>query len=209
MALTLRHYPLASGVFNLTHLNENLADITAKFDAGIDDSDISPDAAISLSKLAASNIEHWVTLKYHFAQGNAGAGATWTSLAVSATVPLDAVPIPGQSTDTSWVVTDYVFVCNDVGTADGAFGLYVGHYDGAGAWTNDHTIVASQNITPSPVDNLGTQGRSARLSSPTITYGSDVKSLALMVAAQGTAVITAENSFLAVSVRLRRVLQSI
>lgn len=200
MALTLRHYPLASGVFNLTHLNENLSDIQDKFNGGIDNSDISTLAAIAPTKLSASNQEWTAQLKYHF--GNQGA---WP--AVGATTPLDVVPVPGQSGDTSWIATDVTWVCNDVGDGAGSFDVRYGSFNGAGVWVNAGSIAAGTTIA-SVAANAGNEGRSARLA-VSIPNGADVTSIALMSGAAGVGVVTAAGSFLCVSVRLRRVLQSI
>lgn len=201
MALTLRHYPLASGVFNLTHLNENLSDIQDKF-GSIDNSDIASDAAIAATKLAASNQEWVVQLIYHF--GDAG---QWPADSSGAT-PLVAVPMPGQNGDTSWVATDVTWVTNDVGSGDALFDVRYGSYNGSGVWANAGSIVTDVAIDDAGANDTGNQGRSARLA-VSIPNGSSVTSIALMSAGQGTDAIAEASSFLAVSVRLRRVLQSI
>lgn len=207
MSLTLRHYPLASGTANLTHVNEDLADIQNKF-GSIDDSDIAAGANIAVTKLAAY-YQEWVVQLLWTVHCTAGpALVVWP--AASATTPLVAVPMPGQSGDGSWVATDVSFVCNDVGTADASFDVRYGHYDGTGVWTNDGSIKTGQTITRLGGDATGSQGRNSR-TAVTIPNGSTVTSIALMSAGQGTNVLNgaAATGFLCVSVRLRRQLQSI
>lgn len=200
MALTLRHYPLASGVFNLTHLNENLADIQNKF-GSIDNSDVASDAAIAVTKLAAANAEWTAQLIVNGAMLAAG----WP--AVSATTPLIAVPMPGQSGDTSWIATDVTWVCNDVGAGTGLFDVRYGSFDGAGAWVDAGTLVTAVTIDDVAA-NTGNEGRSSRLA-VSIPNGADVTSIALMSGGVDATALSTAQGFLSVSVRLRRVLQSI
>ena len=194
-------YTLAAGVVNRANLNSIFAAIVSKFAGNIDNSDISSSANIAPTKLSASNQECWINFAWEFDLHGA-----WP--AVSATTPrTKAIPLPGQSADTSWVATDVTWACNDVGTANGSFDVRYGHYDAAGAWTNDGSVTTGVTITRA-IDNAGNQGRSARLA-VTIPNGATVSSIALMSAGAGTGVVTAAGSFLCVSVRLRRVLQSI
>lgn len=193
-------YPIAAGAVVRQTLNSILAAIVSKFSGGIDNSDISTAASITVTKLAASNCDLWVELPY------LERGTVWP--AVSATTPLVAVPLPGQSGDTAWVATDVSWVCNDIGTADASFDVRYGHYDGTGVWVNDGSITTGVVLTRLGGDGTGSQGRSARLS-VSIPNGATVTSIALMSAGAGTAVITGATGFLVVSVRLRRVLQSI
>ncbi len=193
-------YPLAAGTVTRSVLNSIFAAISSKFSGGIDNSDVNAQAAITPTKLSASNTDVWVHLPFF-------ARAAWP--AVAATTPLVAMPLPGQSGDTSWIATDVTWVCNDIGTADGSFDVRYGHYDGAGAWTNDGSITTGVTLTRIGGDATGSQGRSARLS-VSIPNGATVTSIALMSAGAGTAVVTSTTTgFLCVSVRLRRVLQSI
>ena len=192
-------YPLAAGSVARATLNSILAAIVSKFSGGIDNSDINADADIVPTKLSASNMEWTAYLLYHF-----GMQGAWP--ATGATTPLVAVPMPGQSGDTSWVATDVSYVCSDVGTADASFDVRYGAYDGTGAWVNSGSILTGQTIASPGADNTGSQGRSTRLAE-SIPNSATVQSIALMSAGQGTGVIS--QGFLAVSVRLRRVLQSI
>lgn len=198
MALSLRHYPLSSGIFNLTYLNENLADIQTKF-GNIDNSDIVATAGIVPTKLSASNMEWTAQLVY------TGAMAAWPG--AGATTPLIAIPLPGQSGDASWVATDMTWVCNDVGDGAGSFDVRYGSYGGAGLWANTGSIITGVTIT-SVAANTGYQGRSTRLA-VTLPNSATVLSIGLMSAGAGVGVLSAATGYLAVSVRLRRVLQSI
>jgi len=193
-------YPISAGTVVRSAINSILAAIVSKFNANIDNSDISSTANISPTKLSASNTECWVTLPY------LERGTVWP--AVSATTPLVAAALPGQSGDASWVATDVSWVCNDIGTADASFDVRYGHYDGTGAWTNDGSVTLGVVLTRIGGDGTGSQGRSSRLS-VSIPNGATVTSLALMSAGAGTGVVSAATGFLVVSVRLRRVLQSI
>lgn len=201
MALSLgTGYPLAAGTVTRSVLNTIFASIVSKFSGGIDNTDISSAAAISPTKLSASNTDLWVHLPYY-------ARAVWP--AVSATTPLAIVALPGQSGDADWVATDVTWVCNDIGTADGSFDVRYGGYDGAGLWVNGGSITTGVVLTRLGGDATGNQGRSARLS-VSIPNGATVSSIALMSAGAGTGVVTSTTTgFLVVSVRLRRVLQSI
>ncbi len=199
MALNLGSgFPLAAGTVVRATLNTILTAIVNKFSGGIDNSDINADADIVPTKLSASNQEWVCQLDYYF-----GTQGAWP--AVSATTPLAAVALPGQDGDASWVVTDVCLVCSDVGDGAGLLDVRYGHYV-AGVWTNVGTITASLGINGTGVDGTGTVERDSRLS-VTIPNSTDPYAIALMSAGQGTGVVTA--GFLSVSVRLRRILQSI
>lgn len=199
MNLILPNYPLVAGVISLDQINENFNAIQQH---EITDADISSSAALTVTKLAAYYVETFVQLIYHFnLQGADAAG--WPAAAAT---PLDAVPMPGQSGDAAWTATDVTYVCSDVGSADGAFGVSYGSYDGSGAWVAAGNVLASQTIASPGADGTGSQGRSSRLS-VTIPNGSTVTSLALFCATQGTGLVSAA-SFLKVTVRLRRALMN-
>lgn len=193
-------YPLAAGAVARATLNTILAAIVSKFSGGIDNSDVSASAAITPTKLSASNMEWTAHLIY------TGAMAAWP--AVGATTPLVAIPMPGQSGDTSWVATDVSWVCNDAGDGAGSFDVRYGSFNGAGAWANAGSITTGVTIALAGAANTGNEGRSTRLS-VSIPNGADVTSIALMSAGAGVGVLSAATGFLCVSVRLRRVLQSI
>lgn len=196
MSLTYRHYPLASGVANLTHVNENLADISTWANGNIVGADLSSDAGILTTQLACNKQDCIATLKY---------SAAWP--AASATTPRDLFPLPGLNGDEAWEITDYAWSCSDTGDNTAAFDIRYGRYT-AGTWGNVGSIATGVVFTSGAAADTGGQGRNAaRLSVQIAPDNTAPFSLALMSAVQGANALSA--GILVVSVRMRRVLQSI
>jgi hypothetical protein len=212
MALTLRHYPLASGVANLTYVNENYADILS-WSGSLRSGDMAADAGIVPTQLSNNKLDTIVTLRYVVPPSTGPLAVLgWSAMAVSATTPLDIAPLPGLNGDEAWTVTDYSWVCSDTGSVAGQFDIRYGWFGAGSLWTNVGSIATGVVMTTGG-DGLGNQGRNAaRLSIAIAPNSTAPYSLALMCAATGTGVLTASTTapaILVVNVRLRRVLQSV
>ena len=203
MSLDLPHTTLST-TFVSTESDDNFAAVEDKFDGGITNADVSADAGISVSKIATIYQEVWLELCWH--QGLAVGGANWSAVAVGAATPLDFVALPGSDTDV-WICTDVSWLCTDTGTVKGQFDVRFGAYNGAGVWANAGSIVTAVDMPVVGAGNVGNQGRAYEedaSSGTTITQGATVRGLALMSAAQGTAVMDGGSDFLKVMVALRR-----
>src|SRR3990167_3111592 len=151
MALTLTNTTLSNPA-SKSEVEANFTDIQNKFAGNIINADISSNAAIALSKLAASYeriaLQFKVTHHLYDVAADYINAATASSLsAVAGNTVLDAVPIPGNSSDTNWQISDVSWHCTDTGDGATTVRFEWGYRDAAGAWTVSSTPVANFAIT--------------------------------------------------------------
>jgi hypothetical protein len=189
MSLTYS-YPTLSNPISRTEIQQNFADLAAKF-GNITSADILSTASITASQLAGAYYEFWVQLRY-----NGGAFPAANTI-------LDAVPLPGDSTDSSYSLVNAAWICTDPGNGAAKFSVVQGTYGAAGAWSTYATHIAAQTLAITYGADLPDQGNCA-LGTLTIANSATQRSLALMVHTQGANALSAAGSYLNVSLCLRR-----
>lgn len=123
-----------------SHIQSNLAALDNAISGNLTEINLSSATRIANSQLASPNVEEVITLRW---------GATGgTALAVSATQPIDCIPLAGNTTYTIKSASYTYFSTGGAGTAGSVsinFGTIV-----ANAWNNTTTLVngvALANVT--------------------------------------------------------------
>ncbi len=183
-------------------LETNSADIISKF-GSIDNSDIAASAGIEPGKLSASLQEVFVNLTIRAESLAAGLPAGGTVLT--------AVPIPGSSGDDAWKATDVQWVCTDTGAGTGKVRIEYGEHNASGTWTTVSAIPSSPTtfaITNAAAADDANDVSVKENDSVDLAYTGNPRSIALLSDTADATAVSAAGSFLSVSIRLRRRLQS-
>ena len=140
MALTLT--TSLSSTISKTELQDNFTSIQAKFNGGIDNSDIKASAGIAISKLAAA--KEYVVLVLETRGDSTGLNTDDQYR--------DYVSLPGLSgNQAAWTLTNASWVCTDVGDGSSVptFDVEWQHWDsdaGSGNTTNVTRVIAAEPI---------------------------------------------------------------
>ena len=116
MALTLTNTLNGKTTIVAQDIDDNFADITAKFNGGIGDADVDTNAAIQSSKLSENQFHIYVPLSVHYE----GAAIGWPGS--NTVVALAALPGPSGV----WNVDEIIWACTNTGDAAGAFRIHFG-----------------------------------------------------------------------------------
>ena len=111
--------PTLSDPASKTEVEQNFSDVESWANGGIGNDNISANAGIALTKLAAS--------KEHIALQFVNIDLT---AAASATVPRALIPVPGLSTDAAWTVDRIEWTINDYGAGTADFRVGYGYFTG-------------------------------------------------------------------------------
>jgi hypothetical protein len=213
MALTLTHSTLTDPA-DRTEVEGNFTDVQNKFAGNIVNADISPSAAIDISKLSASYERLAIELRV-FNDGtviNGLTAATPDLEDIADETILDITPLPGDSSDTNWEIYDASWVCTDTG--DGASKLRVewGYYSSTGVWTVTSTPISSFFISNANAANDANDAHQVNSSSTTLAFDANSPhNLALVydvVSAGAGGTLSAAGSFFKMIILLRRVIQA-
>lgn len=216
MAVTLP-FPTLTGTIVSTQLDSNFSTLANRF-GNIVNADISSSAAIDIDKLSAQYERLIVTLKVVTAIDSAAAtsvnGYNDASLsAVTTGIRLDYCPIPGDSSDANWSIYDVSWICTDTGDGATTVSVQWGYFDAVGAWQNSATVVSAITLANASVANDANDAHHVNSSATALDFnhgtgGNTPRSLALVLGTVGTGTLSAEGSFLAVSILLRRKIQA-
>jgi hypothetical protein len=144
MTLTLTNSTLST-TFDSTEIDANFADIVAKFNGNILNSDINASAAVAVTKLAAYR-EH-IVLERTWQGGAAPFAAGWPA----ANTVIGYLTLPGFDNGSSWVVTDIEWACSDTGAGAATFNvnfgdMSTGAFSGAAVTSSAITITNAAGI---------------------------------------------------------------
>ena len=215
MAVTLP-FPTLTGTIVSTQLDSNFSTLGNKF-GNIVNADIASGAAIDIDKLSAQYERMLVTLKVVTTIDSAAAtsvnGLNDASLsAVTTGARLDYCPIPGDSSDTNWEIYDVSWICTDTGDGTTTVSVQWGYFDGTGAWVSSATSVSAITLANAAANNDANDAHHVNSSATTLDFNAGSvntpRSLALVLGTVGTGTLTAEGSFLAVSISMRRKIQA-
>ena len=188
MSLTHTNATLSDPI-DKSEIETNFSETRAKF-GSINNTDISADAGIAVTKLAANNQETLITLALDSSVFSAG----WPA---ATTTPLVWVPFPGDDTDDSLTVVDAVYWCSDPGTS-ATFAVEWGNYTG-GTWTADNTVISTTTIL-----SVGNPA----LSTTTVAFSAtDLRGFGLQSGAADATTLSAANTTFSVSLLCKRVIQ--
>ena len=221
MAVTLP-FPTLSGAIASSELDSNFSTLANRF-GNIVNADIATGAAIDIDKLSAQyermlvQFHIWATESDTAAVTGAAdivAGRIAASLsALAAATVLQVIPIPGDSSDTNWAIYDVSWACSDTGDGASQVRLEWGYYSAVGVWTVSTTpvaawLLANANAAQDANDGLQVNSTATTLDFNHATGGNTPRSLALVLNTQGAGTMSADGSFLAVSVAMRRKIQA-
>jgi hypothetical protein len=196
MALTYSTSDATTGsTIAAADINSRFDDIKSKFNGGVVNGDISNNASISISKLDA-NYEHML-VNLHVGGVNT-TDYVWPAVGTVVRV----VPLPDDGKG-NWTVTAAELVCNDVGADDAQVRIDWGRYT-SGTWGATSTVVSSVaiNSDDSSTDTAGHQTLS--INTAALAAGTH-RCLAMVSGAAGTnTILTADTSFISVSLHLKR-----
>lgn len=215
MAVTLP-YPTLTGTISSTELDSNLSTLANKF-GNLTNADIATGAAIDIDKLSAQYERLLVRLTVETRIDSAAAtdvnGYNDASLsAVPVSSILDAVPLPGDSSDTNWAIYDVMWYCTDTG--DGATQVRVDWgYSNAGTFAASAVAVATFTISNKAGAGDVNLVHAVNSSATTLDFnhatgGNTPRALALILVTAGTGTNSTEGSRLVVSLLLRRKIQA-
>ena len=213
MAVTLPN-PTLTGTIVSTQLDDNFSTLANRF-GNITTADISSTAGITTSQLAASYERILVTFKVLNNGGttvtvNGVAGASLSALAAG--TRLDLCPIPGDSSDADWEISDVQWVCSDTGDGASSVRIEWGYFDAVGTWTTSTTPVAAFLLTNANAAQDSNDVHAVNGANTAIDYAHGAintpRSLALILAVQGAGTLSVAGSFLVVSALLRRKIQA-
>lgn len=196
MPLQLTHdFSTKTGTIVASDFSDNFSDVQAKFNGNITNEDVSANAAIAVSKLAASKQHLMVTLSAKtMASGWPG----------SDTIVAHA-PIPGTVAQGNWTVENVYWACNDTGAGAGVLSVRWGFYDASGSWSNVSTIVTSETINNSAAGNDAEGPDGCTLATTSLGISNSVpRMLALMGTTADGTTLTTEYADLTVTVHLSR-----
>jgi hypothetical protein len=209
MALTLTNTTLSDPA-DKSEVEANFTDIANKFNGGVVNADLSSSAGITNGKLA-DKYEH-ICVRLHWrasvVTGTSADGA-WDGFSDNELI--DAVAIPGDSSDTAWEVTDITWFCSDCGDGTSKFNLDWGDYDEAGSFQSNTSLLDDQTLVQAggsaadvPNEEHPTNGASTSLA-----FTDQPRSLILRAGSVIHAnTMSAVGAFLTVSVFLRRPISS-
>ena len=136
-----------SNTITKSELDDNFASIQAKFNGGIDNSDIRASAGIAISKLAAA--KEYVTVVL------SNPAYTWGS--TGATIAI--APLPGLSgTQANWTLVSASWHISDTGDNSATIDVALGHYDENGDLQDD-TVLVNENDMTVISDDKGNAGQ--------------------------------------------------
>lgn len=189
MALTLPYPTLGPGVVNSAEIVSNFSAIATKL-SNIDNSDISNNAGIAVSKLSAS-YEYVVAVLAH----SSAAGGMITTGRVLAACPMY------NDSKGAWTAVNYTWHCDNVGAKTGAFDLLWGYYDAAGAFQTTTTLKNAELLDGGTANLPFNDGAALGTS---LAWTTDRMQLQITVDTADAAAMSTANDKLVVSVLLKR-----
>jgi hypothetical protein len=180
-----------------TEVEDNFTDVQTILNGGIDNDNIAASAGIDITKLAAYNYEFLVAMHVW--------SASVLRPAVSATIPICTVALPGTTSDgVAYTILSGAWYISDDGdaAAQTIFDVRVGHAEAGAVWTTITTPVAAKTITG--VGNTQQSG-ALTIAVPAITLDAAIQyHFGLFLTTLDATPLTAEFSHLDVTLKLRR-----
>lgn len=194
-------YPTLSSPASNTEVTKNFNDVAGVVNGNLTNDNFASNGALDLDKLAGKHQFIHADLTFWQTAGGMIAGVTGENW---------LVPIPGLTGDAAWTVRKVSWQCSDTGAGTGQVTLQYGGFNeggSVGSWATVATI-GTYTIANGAGANDGNGVAEVTAGSTSLAVGAGVRGLRLIVAVADATALTAANTFLTVSVMLRREIQA-